>query len=151
MDDKVDRFFCDTFHDSRNCNSIQGPKHYGKTTFLSTNYNDNVLGCSVLIVSTLCNEEDEFLGSDEFSKQVDIPCQNAILLGQLNQYDGIKLSKPSINSEFDDFSRKREDNLNHIQNVNMQWGSITKDKNYQPEYSNSESKRNTGTHTGQNQ
>ncbi|CAB4386463.1 unnamed protein product [Rhizophagus irregularis] len=94
MDDKVDRFFCDTFHDSRNCNSIRGPGHYGKNTFLSTNYNDNVLGRSVPIVGTLCNEEDEFPGSDELSKQVDIPCQNAIPLGRPNQYDGIESPKP---------------------------------------------------------
>ncbi|GBC40815.1 hypothetical protein GLOIN_2v1844033 [Rhizophagus irregularis DAOM 181602=DAOM 197198] len=145
MDDKVDRFFCDTFHDSRNCNSIRGPGNYGKNTFLSTNYNDNVLGRSVPIVGTLCNEEDEFPGSDEFSKQVDIPCQNAIPLGRPNQYDGIESPKPSINSEFDDFGEKREDNLNHVRSVGTQWGSIAKDKNHQPEYSEGESKRNTGT------
>ncbi|RGB26278.1 hypothetical protein C1646_770627, partial [Rhizophagus diaphanus] len=89
----------------------------------------------VPIVGTLCYEEDEFSGRDEFSKQVDISCQNAISLDRSNQYDGIESSKLSINSEFDDFGEKREDNLNYVWSVSSQWRSITKDTNHQPIYS----------------
>lgn len=146
MDDKVDRFFCDTFHDSKNCNAIRDQGNYGKNTFLSTNSNDNDLGRSVSIVGTLYNEEDEFT-RDELSKQAVIPCQNAIFPGRQNQYDGIECFKPSINSEFDDFGGKREDNTNHVRSVGSQWGTNVNNNSHQPGYSDGKGKGNTGTRT----
>ncbi|PKY18880.1 hypothetical protein RhiirB3_492874 [Rhizophagus irregularis] len=146
MGDKIDRLFCDTIHDSKNCNAIRDQGNYGKNTFLSTNSNDNDLGRSVSIVGTLYNEEDEFT-RDELSKQAVIPCQNAIFPGRQNHYDGIECSKPSINSEFDDFGGKREDNTNHVRSVGSQWGTNVDNNTHQPGYSDGKGKGNTGTRT----
>ncbi|GBC06364.1 hypothetical protein RclHR1_00680008 [Rhizophagus clarus] len=111
------------------------------------NSNDYDLGRSVSIVGTLYNEEDEFTGRDELSKQADIPCQNAICPGRQNQYDGIESSKPSINSEFGDFGGKKEDNTNHVQSVGSQWGTIVNNINHKSGYSDGKNKDNTSTQT----
>jgi hypothetical protein len=97
----------------------------------------------VPIVGTLCNEE-WFLG-DELSQQIEIPCQDASRLDQQNQYDGIESAKSPINNKFDDFGGKRGDYTNHVWSIGSQWGTIVKDIRRQPEYSDGESKCNTGT------
>ncbi|PKK77767.1 hypothetical protein RhiirC2_731351, partial [Rhizophagus irregularis] len=107
MGEKIDNFFCDIFHNSRNHNTIQDHRHYDKPTSLLISSNSTDLGQSMPIVDALYNE-DKFQVEDKLSRQVKLPCQNASRLDQQNHYDGNQQDEPHINSEFDDFSRRRK-------------------------------------------
>ncbi|RIA94370.1 hypothetical protein C1645_760224 [Glomus cerebriforme] len=69
MDKKIDKFFYDTFHNSRNHNAIRDREHYGKPTFLLSSSNGNDLGCSMPLVGVLY-DEDGFQEGDELPRQI---------------------------------------------------------------------------------
>uniref|UniRef100_U9SJG8 BED-type domain-containing protein n=2 Tax=Rhizophagus irregularis (strain DAOM 181602 / DAOM 197198 / MUCL 43194) TaxID=747089 RepID=U9SJG8_RHIID len=94
---------------SRNHNTIQDHRHYDKPTSLLISSNSTDLGQSMPIVDALYNE-DKFQVEDKLSRQIKLPCQNASRLDQQNHYDGNEQDEPHINSEFDDFSRRRKIN-----------------------------------------
>ncbi|GBB94629.1 hypothetical protein RclHR1_23910001 [Rhizophagus clarus] len=144
MGEKIDKYFCDTFHNSSNRNTIQDCGHYGKPTFLPTGSNGDVLGRSIPLVGTLYNK-DGFRGGDELSRQVKLPYQNARQFNRQNYYDGCKLLQLPINGEFDDFGRRREDYTNHVQSISPQWENNVSDTNNQRVNSDRESKQNTST------
>ncbi|GBB84370.1 hypothetical protein RclHR1_00110003 [Rhizophagus clarus] len=98
------------------------------------------------ILGTL-RKEDGFRGSDELSRQVELPCQNASHLDRQNQYDGSGPTKPPINSEFNDFCGRREDYTNHVWGIGSQWDSNVRDIHQQLENSKRESKIISDTQT----
>ncbi|CAB5216138.1 unnamed protein product [Rhizophagus irregularis] len=141
MGEKIDNFFCDIFHNSRNHNTIQDHRHYDKPTSLLISSNSTDLGQSMPIVDALYNE-DKFQVEDKLSRQIKLPCQNASRLDQQNHYDGNEQDEPHINSEFDDFSRRRKI-VQIMFRTSIRSGICVKIKEFDNWKSDEESKNNT--------
>ncbi|RIA90009.1 hypothetical protein C1645_738196 [Glomus cerebriforme] len=138
MSEKTNSKFCYTFQNLKNHNTVQDCEYYNNPTILSSSSYVNNMEYNISAIDTL-SHKNGFQKEDELLRQVKLSWQNASQLDQQNQYDR---SKEVL--LHNDFSRRKEDNTVHIQDINSQWKTIGQHIQQQQPNNNEENKNNTG-------